>query len=382
MPRGLQVLNLRWAELLPCFSGLTDAQRTGKRRNDGPVQVEEVHHFHSGYGPFCCEEAMPLQPASRFDEFLSLLRKNATNWLQKPHVQGTCAVCAFAVANAFMNAIYWCLQEDAIAPRDVARLHVTTRPQGEAFVLPAIAWKSRSKGHSNSHTLWDSLLLLNFERTAKLKDTASLQTKFLRLLVQGAWGTAVWKQKHGFVVSREVPNLGVSELNLLKVTSHTAKRTACQRIGASGAAWPMLLAMQKAENRATALMYQMREAHEYDSVRQLLNAPSALVPCGRVASMLDVLQAVKTSDARLVGRLMQQACALVCVYTTLVYAPRVYIVALVYTQALHFVYTQLCWCILPYSLVLVIVNADHRWPICSTRTGRERNLCSRSRRCP
>ena len=303
------MLNLRWAELMPCFSGLTDAQRTGKRRNDGPVPVEEVHHFHSGYGPFCCEEAMPLQPASRFDEFLSLLRKNATNWLKKPHVQGTCAVCAFAVANAFMNAIYWCLQEDAIAPRDVARLHMTTRPQGEAFVLPAIAWKSRSKGQSNSHSLWDSLLLLNFERTAKLKDTASLQTKFLRLLVQGAWGTAVWKPKHGFVVTREVPNLGVSELNLLKVTSHTAKRTACQRIGASGASWPMLLAMQKAENRATALMYQMREAHEYDSVRQLLNAPSALVPCGRVASMLDVLQAVKTSDARLVGRLMQQACA-------------------------------------------------------------------------
>ena len=264
MARGLQVLNLRWSELVPCFSGLTDAQRAGKRRYDGPVTVEEVHHFHSGYGPFCCEGATPLQPSMPFKEFLGIvLRTNLQNWQRKQHVQGTCAVCAFAVSNAFMNAIYWAQQEDEGTPREVSLWHVITRPQGEAFVVPAIAWKSRSKGKSNSHTIFDSMLLLNFERAAKIKDSADKQTKLLRLLVQGAWGSAVWKAKHGFVVSRTIPNMGVSELNLLNVTSHSAKRTACQRIGSSGAPWPLVLALQRAENRATALLYQKKESHEY-----------------------------------------------------------------------------------------------------------------------
>ena len=309
-----QVINLKWAELAPSFAGLDDAQRAGKRRNDGPVQVEEIHHAHSGYGLFCCEGARQLSyspedaDASTFLDFMSkVLRHNLSNWLQHEHVQGTCTVCSFLVMNAVLNVLYWAQQCDEDTPRQVMCWHVHTRPQGENFVVPVITWKSKAGGgQGNSHTVFDAQLLLNFGRQSKVKDSATLQTKYLRMLAQAAWGQAKWKPGHGSVIERSLPNVGSAELPLLRITSHSAKRSACQRIARAGAPWPILMAMQKAENRATALMYQMKESMEYDDFRQLLNAPSALLPTSRVTSNIDVLQAVKTSDARLIGRMMEQ----------------------------------------------------------------------------
>ena len=141
------------------------------------------------------------------------------------------------------------------------------------------------------------------------------------------------------VIKREIPNFGEAHIHYWKLTSHTCKRSACQRIGQAGTPWPLVMAMQKAENKPTARMYQLKEACEYDPVRQLLNAPPGLVPAGRAVSSLDVLQALKVMDMRIVGDLFQQVelsnlCAQVFVYT----------LVMVYTLVIG-VYTERCWCI-------------------------------------
>ena len=54
-------------------------------------------------------------------------------------------------------------------------------------------------------------------------------------------------------------------------------------------------------------MYQQREAVEMNPMRQLLNAPVALQPTGRVFSTMDVVQQQKISESRIIGQIMRNA---------------------------------------------------------------------------
>ena len=121
------MLNLKWNELVPCWSGVKDAPTAGKRRYEGALPVEEAHHYHSNFGPFCAEVCLPCTGNETFGEFLNdVLRPNLMSWLKDFDAQGTCQVCAFMLANAFLNVIYWHNQRD-VAPAAVGRWHRIAR---------------------------------------------------------------------------------------------------------------------------------------------------------------------------------------------------------------------------------------------------------------
>ena len=132
------------------------------------MTVEEAHHYHSGYGLFCCECAEPFKTDEKYPDFLKRLAYNINLWRATAHVQGTCAVCGFLMANAFLNVAYWAEVDKlggnaAGCPADPQRWHAISRPQVEAYVVPRIAWQ-KGTGKTVLHTLWDSNLVFEFGR--------------------------------------------------------------------------------------------------------------------------------------------------------------------------------------------------------------------------
>ena len=148
------------------------------------------------------------------------------------------------------------------------------------------------------HSVFDGDIKVAFDRQ-KLKDASSVETKFVRMHMMGAWGKPIDLPAMGKVIVRKIPNVGESHVPFYRLTSHTKKRSASEATGHSGALWGVLMAMQKSANRETAMMYHMKESVEYTPIRQLLNAPAGLLPSMRVVSQLDVLQQLKITEARL-----------------------------------------------------------------------------------
>ena len=170
--------------------------------------------------------------------------------------------------------------------------------------MPALSWSARGGG---LHSVFDENVKCNFDRQ-RLKDSAALETKYIRLMMVATYGKPLDDATQGKVIVRKLPNVGESHIPLLKLTSHTKKRSACDQTAHSGVLWASLLMLQKAENRQTALLYQERESMELTPVRQLLNAPPGLLPQGRVVSMLDLLQQLRILETKLCASEAAKVC--------------------------------------------------------------------------
>ena len=71
-----------------------------------------------------------------------------------------------------------------ILPHKPGLWYSISRPQA-GFICPLIKWHTRGR---QAHTLFDSSVDVNFKRDVKMRDAASVQTKFLRMAMTAAWG--------------------------------------------------------------------------------------------------------------------------------------------------------------------------------------------------
>ena len=304
-----ETTNLEWESLSLHMYGAND-NYAGKRRNEGPLHAEGANYLHTRYGPFCWEapdfsKAIPLEEGDTLEQVLTKLLSNLQGWLRCPDAQGTCPLCAFAISNIFCNILYHAQNfELGHSPRDISSWAMTSRPQ-QGFVWPLLVWNSRSV-----RTPFDTGVTVVFMR-GKEKRAADLQTKYVRMMMEAAYGAPQILDKiQGPVYVRFVSNVGQAHMRRSHATSHTVKRASAKNAAWSGSPLPVLTGLGKHQNKPTAYMYQEMETVEYNDFRQALNAPSHLRPRSRAFSGLDAVAAIRTCEVRtlqMMGALVEKS---------------------------------------------------------------------------